>query len=72
MNDKEVNKYAKLAPEVKSLLDGAMETLQLSARAYTRIRKIARTIADLEAAAEIGPEHITEAIAYRTLDRGGE
>lgn len=72
MNDKEVNKYAKLAPDVKSLLDGAMETLQLSARAYTRIRKIARTIADLEAAAEIGPEHITEAIAYRTLDRGGE
>jgi magnesium chelatase family protein len=72
MNDKEVNKYAKLALEVKGLLDGAMETLQLSARAYTRIRKIARTIADLEAAAEIGPEHITEAIAYRTLDRGGE
>jgi magnesium chelatase family protein len=72
MNDKEVNKYAKLAPDVKALLDGAMETLQLSARAYTRIRKIARTIADLDAAAEIGPEHITEAIGYRTLDRGGE
>lgn len=72
MNDKELGKYAKLSPEVKSLLDGAMETLQLSARAYTRIRKIARTIADLAGAAEIGPEHITEAIGYRTLDRGGE
>ncbi len=70
MNDKEVRKFADLTPDVKSLLDGAMETLQLSARAYTRIRKIARTIADLEGATRIGPDHITEAIGYRTLDRG--
>jgi magnesium chelatase family protein len=69
MSDQDVNRFAALAPPVKTLLDQAMEALQLSARAYTRIRKIARTIADLEGAAEIGPDHITEAIGYRTLDR---
>lgn len=69
MSDQEVSKYAGLSAPVKSVLDQAMEALQLSARAYTRIRKIARTIADLDGAAEIGPEHITEAIGYRTLDR---
>jgi magnesium chelatase family protein len=69
MSDKEVRKYAELDNGVKTLLDTAMESLQLSARAYTRIRKIARTIADLEAAPEIRTEHITEAIGYRTLDR---
>jgi magnesium chelatase family protein len=69
MNDREVQKYTQLAPPVKSLLDTAMESLQLSARAYTRIRKIARTIADLEGAQDIAPEHISEAVGYRTLDR---
>ncbi|MCC7509284.1 MAG: YifB family Mg chelatase-like AAA ATPase [Planctomycetes bacterium] len=69
MNDKEVSTYATLRPQVKSLLDSAMEMLHLSARAYTRIRKIARTIADLDGAQDIGAEHITEAIGYRTLDR---
>lgn len=70
MNDKEVGTYAELKPQVKSLLDTAMESLHLSARAYTRIRKIARTIADLETSQDIQTEHITEAIGYRTLDRG--
>jgi magnesium chelatase family protein len=70
MNDRELNEYAPLRPDVKTLLDQAMEALQLSARAYTRIRKISRTIADLDGAKDIGPEHITEAIGYRTLDRG--
>lgn len=70
MNDKEVRQFAHLSAPVKALLDGAMETLQLSARAYTRIRKIARTIADLAGASDIGPEHVTEAIGYRSLDRG--
>jgi magnesium chelatase family protein len=69
MNDREVNTYAPLKPDVKGLLDTAMETLHLSARAYTRIRKIARTIADLDASTDIQAEHITEAIGYRTLDR---
>ncbi len=71
MTDQDVSRLAALAPPVKVLLDQAMEALQLSARAYTRIRKIARTIADLEGAAEIGPDHVTEAIGYRTLDRAG-
>lgn len=69
MSDKEVGKYAELAGPVKALLDTAMESLQLSARAYTRIRKLARTIADLEGSADIQAEHVTEAVGYRTLDR---
>ena len=69
MTDKEVREFADLAGDVKTLLDTAMESLQLSARAYTRIRKIARTIADLEGSKDIATEHISEAIGYRTLDR---
>jgi magnesium chelatase family protein len=52
------------------LLEAAIDKLGLSARAYNRILKIARTIADLGDAAETGPEHISEAIQYRSLDRG--
>jgi magnesium chelatase family protein len=46
-----------------------MEKLALSARAYSRILKIARTIADLEGEATLPPAHVAEAIQYRTLDR---
>ncbi|MCF6227960.1 MAG: ATP-binding protein, partial [Planctomycetes bacterium] len=69
MNDREIGSYCELGPEVKATLDQAMEALQLSARAYTRIRKIARTIADLEASKDIQLHHITEAVSYRTLDK---
>ena len=58
-----------LSAEARRLLDGAMERLQLSARAYDRIIKVARTIADLEGAKDITPLHISEAITYRSLDR---
>ena len=64
-------KYCALTPEAMAILKRAMEKNDMSARAYDRILKVERTIADLDGAENIGPQHISEAVNYRTLDRGG-
>ncbi len=70
MKTRHIKKYCKLQPNAQTLLETAMQKLGLSARAYTRILKLSRTIADLDASADIQSHHISEAIQYRTLDRG--
>ena len=70
IGNKELALYCPLQTNSKALLAAAMEKLNLSARAYHRIIKVSRTIADLAAAPEILPEHIAEAVQYRSLDRG--
>ena len=70
MTEKMLQQYATPGPEALEQLRRAMERLQLSARAYSRILKVARTIADLEGAEVVSFSHISEAISYRILDRG--
>jgi magnesium chelatase family protein len=69
INTKLLRTWCKLDDAGRSLLKTAMEKLGLSARAYDRILKVSRTIADLDASATIRPEHLAEAINYRSLDR---
>jgi magnesium chelatase family protein len=69
MSTKQLRQVCQISEASKSLLDRAMEKLNLSARAYDRILKVSRTIADLEASQEIQTQHVAEAIQYRSLDR---
>ncbi len=69
MNNRLVSEYCKLDDESERILKISFERLGMSARAYNRILKVARTIADLDGKENILPIHITEAIGYRSLDR---
>ena len=69
MNSRMLRTFCELEPSVRALLERAMERLNLSARAYDRIIKVARTIADLEGLEKISATCIGEAIGYRSLDR---
>jgi magnesium chelatase family protein len=71
MNSKLLRKYAVLDEASKNLIQNAMKKLNLSARAYDRILKLARTIADLDHKENIEMQHISEAISYRNLDKEG-
>ncbi len=69
MGSREIRQYCKLKDDAKELLRNAIDRLGFSARAYDRILKVARTIADLDGNDEILATHISEAIQYRSLDR---
>ncbi len=69
MESKDIRQYCRIDQQGEELLKMAITKLGLSARAYDRILKVARTIADLENSAEIKPQYVSEAIQYRSLDR---
>jgi magnesium chelatase family protein len=69
MATRHLKQYCKLSQDSQELIRAAMSELNLSARAYDRILKVSRTIADLDGKVDISPEHVSEAIQYRTFDR---
>jgi len=70
MTERMIHQYAEPDEASLDLLRLAIERLKLSARAYSRILKVARTIADLEGSKNVQSQHIAEAVGYRNLDRG--
>ncbi len=70
MTERMIHQFAEPDEASIALLRTAMERLSLSARAYNRILKVARTIADLDGSERVEVQHISEAIGYRNLDRG--
>ena len=70
MTERMIHQFAEPDEQSLNMLRLAMERLSLSARAYSRILKVARTIADLEGSERVHSHHIAEAIGYRSLDRG--
>src|SRR3989442_14901132 len=71
MAPRDIRTYCRVSDGADALLRTAITRLALSARAYHRVLKIPRTIADLEGAADLQPKHVSEAIQYRSLDRRG-
>ena len=69
MGNKELKQYCQRDEQVQGMLQMAMNDLNFSARAYDRILKVARTIADLAASERILPDHVGEAVQCRSLDR---
>jgi magnesium chelatase family protein len=69
MPPKLIRKYCPISAEAEKLLENAITRLGLSARAHDRILKVARTIADLDGAPDMQPQHLSEAVQYRSLDR---
>ena len=69
MTSRQLRKFCVLDTAGRQMLETAMESLGLSARAHDRILRMSRTIADLDESTDIKPQHVTEAIGYRSLDR---
>jgi magnesium chelatase family protein len=69
MSSKQIKTFCELGDEAEGMMRMAMTELNFSARAYDRILKVARTIADLDGQETISAQHVAEAIQYRTLDR---
>jgi magnesium chelatase family protein len=69
MGPRQIKRHCQLTDESQELIRVAMTELNLSARAYDRILKVSRTVADLASSDAITPEHVSEAIQYRTFDR---
>jgi magnesium chelatase family protein len=69
MGPRDLKRFCHVRHKADALLKTAIARLKLSARAYHRVLRIARTIADLEGSADIAPAHVSEAVQYRSLDR---